>query len=787
MHPLNRKLLRDLWHVHGLVVAVALVIGAGIATFVMSVTNLIALEETRDVYYERYRFADVFATAKRAPERLVPRLADIPGIRDVDTRIVENVTLDMPDFDEPVVGRLVSIPESGRIALNDVLIRQGRRVARGRPDEAVVSEAFAEAHSLKPGDNIHATINGKRRQLDIVGIALSPEYVYSIAPGAMMPDNRRYGVIWMGREALAAAFDMDGAFNDLTVSLLRNARPESVIQEVDTLLAPYGGTGAYARKDQVSNWFLSSDIEQLHTMATLMPSIFLSVSAFLLNMVVSRLIATEREQIGLLKAFGYSDAAIGWHYVKFVLAMVAFGVLLGCGGGAWLGNAMLKLYTQFYRFPYLYFRLDAIVFVGAVGISLVAALIGSFSAVRRATTLPPAQAMAPPAPTSYHGSFMQRLPFLGVLDQPTRMVLRHILRWPWRAGLSVLGIAMAFSVLLSSMYWIDAIERIITVQYSLAQRDDMRITLTDPQSTRILHEVERLPGVLAVEPYRSVPVRFRFGHRERREALTGLRPDPDLNRVLDTDNLPVELPQDGILMADKLASLLGAKPGDTVTVEVLEGRRPVREIQVAATFNTYLGTPAYMRLDALNRLMNEAPSVSGAYILADSSRESALNATLKDMPKVAGVALRAAVIQAFRDTLGETMYIMVGFYIMFSCLLAFGVVYNSVRISLSERGRELASLRVLGLTRFEISYILLGELAAVTFLALPVGCILGYGLCGFMTSIFETELYRIPFYIERDSFGISAAVIVGAVVVSGLIVRRRIDTLDLIAVLKTRE
>lgn len=787
MNPLNRKLLRDLWHVRGLIIAVALVISAGIATFVMSLSTLRALEETRDVYYERYRFADVFAFARRAPERLVPRLADIPGVKAVDTRIVRDVTLDVAGFGEPVIGRLISIPESGRIGLNDILIRQGRSVAQGRPDEAVISEAFAEAHRLRPGDRFHATINGKKRHLDIVGVALSPEYVYSIAPGAMMPDDKRYGIIWMGREALAAAFDMDGAFNDLTVSLLRNASPETVLQRIDTVLAPYGGTGAFLRKDQTSNWFLSSEIEQLGTMATLMPSIFLAVSAFLLNMVVSRLIATEREQIGLLKAFGYTDAAIGWHYTKFVLAMVALGVLLGCAAGAWLGSLMTEMYTQFYRFPYLYFRLDAAVFAGTVSISLIAALVGSAGAVRRATALSPAQAMAPPAPTSYHRGFLHRLRFLGALDQPTRMILRHILRWPMRAALSVIGIALAFSVLLSSMYWIDAIERIIDVQYSQVQRDDMNIGLTDPQPTRILHELARLPGVMAVEPYRTVPVRLKFGHSSRREALTGLPAMPELGRVLDARDTPVALPPEGLLLSDTLAKLLGATAGDMVTVEVLEGRRPVRVVPVTAVFTTYLGTPAYMRLDALNRMMREAPSVSGARLLADPDRQQNLDAALKDLPKVASVSRREAAIAAFRSTLGETMFIMVGFYIMFSCLLAFGVVYNSVRISLSERGRELASLRVLGLTRFEISYILLGELAVLTFLALPAGCAIGYALCYFMSTVFETELYRIPFHVERDSFGIAAAVIVGAVALSGLFVRRRIDTLDLIAVLKTRE
>jgi putative ABC transport system permease protein len=584
MRALNRKLLRDLWRIKGQALAIALVIGTGVAIFVMSLGVLDSLVETRAAYYERYRFADVFATVKRAPERLAARIGRIPGVKAVATRIVRDVTLDVAGLEEPATGRLVSIPERGRLLLNDLAIRQGRTLAPGRPDEALISEAFAEAHGLGPGDRLSAIINGHKRRLMIVGVALSPEYVYSIAPGALMPDDKRFGILWMGREALEAAFDLDGAFNDVAVALLPGASAPDVIDQLDDVLEPYGGLGAYERADQVSNWFLSGEIDQLKTMTSVLPTIFLAAAAFLLHMVVSRLVATEREQIGLLKAFGYRNGAVGYHYVKLVLAMVSLGVVLGFFSGAWLGRNITELYTQFYRFPFLYYRPSPGTFAAAALVSAAAAMAGTAGAIRGAVTLPPAQAMVPPAPTMYRRGLLTRLRLTGFLDQPTLMILRHVGRWPVRAGLTATGIALAVSVLVLSSHWIDAIEHMVEVQFFRAQHQDVTVTLTEAQSRRALREIERLPGVLAAEPYRAVPVRLRLGHRERREAIRGVLAHADLDLVLDVNDTVVRVPPQGLVLSTKLAELLGAEVGDLVTVEVMEGRRPVRRVRVADVF-----------------------------------------------------------------------------------------------------------------------------------------------------------------------------------------------------------
>ena len=787
MSALDRKLLRDLWHIRGIALAIALVIGAGLATFVMSLGAVNSLDETRTAYYERYRFADVFAQVKRAPRHLMAHIIEIPGVKRAEDRIVKGVILDLPDMDEPATATLVSIPERDEPTLNDVVLREGRYISPGRPDEILVSEAFAEAHGYRPGDRFAAIINGRKRSLQIVGIALSPEYVYTISPGSFMPDDRRYGVLWMSRDALAAAFDLEGAFNDVSLTLLRGASVAGVIERLDAILEPYGGTGAIARRDQISNWFLSGEIEQLKKVATILPSIFIAVSVFLLNMTVTRLISTEREQIGLLKAFGYSDLAVGWHYVKLVLLMTGLGVFLGFAFGIWLGRGITQLYADLFHFPLLYYRPGPGVFAVGALLCAAGAILGTLNAVRRAVVIPPAQAMVPPAPPLYRRGLLARLGLHDSFDQPTLMLLRHVTRWPLRTGLTTAGIAAAVAVLLASLHWLDSMDHMIEVQFFELQHQDMTVALSETRSDRALRAIAHLPGVLAAEPYRAVAARFRHGTRTHLEGITGVPGDAVLAPVRDVDGRRIELPPDGVVLSKKLAEILDLRRGDRVTVEVLQDRRPVRDLRVADIVDTYLGTPAYMRRDALNRLMREGPSVSGAYLLLDPAREAAVFRALKATPMVAGTILRDAAVRTFRDTMAETIDIIVAFYVAFAALLAGGVVYNSVRISLSERGRELATLRVLGFTRQEISYILLGELAIVTFLALPLGCLLGYGLAFFMTRLFETELYRIPFVIDADTFGYAVLVVATTAVLAGALVRRRLDRLDLIAVLKTRE
>ncbi|MEJ2574162.1 MAG: FtsX-like permease family protein [Gammaproteobacteria bacterium] len=787
MRAIDRKIWRDLWQMKGQALAIALVVMCGVGTYIMFLTTLNALIVSQHSYYREYRFADVFVSLKRAPEALRQRILGIPGVDQAETRVVELVRLDMPDFNEPVTALMVSLPDNNRQTLNALYLREGRLPAPYSADEVVVSAPFAEANNLKLGDHFAAILNGRRQRLTLVGTALSPEFVQQLRPGSVFPDYKRYGVMWMGRRALGQAYDLEGAFNDAALSLRPGADAQNVIDRLDKLLDPYGGLGAYARKDQRSHRFLTQELDQLGTLASLFPALFMGIAVFLLNVVISRLVTMQREQIATLKAFGYGNGAVLGHYLKLVSAIVGAGILPGIALGVWLGRELSAIYAEFYRFPYLKFSLPPMTVVEAVAASLAAAALGTVFAVWRAAKLKPAQAMRPEPPARYRESWVEKLGLKRWLSQPARMILRHIQRRVVKSFFTMIGIALACGIILTGLFQRDTVGYMVHVQYGMSQRQDLSVTFTDPTSRRAQFDLESLPGVQHVEVFRQVAVRLRHGHRSYRTAIRGLEAGGDIQRLLDKHLHPVALPRDGLLLTDYLAKLLDVHPGDRITVEVLEGDRPVRETTVVGVVKEYMGVSGYMDLQALNRFMREGSAISGAYLSVDSARLPQIFTALKGMPRVAGVAERAQEIRNFNKVMEETMLFFTYVATAFSVIIAFGVVYNSARIALTERGRELASLRVLGMTRAEISYILLGELGILTLIAIPLGLWLGVEMCYFIAHSMQSDLYRVPVVLVPFTYAFAVTVVLISAAFSGLVVRRRLDQLDLIAVLKTAE
>jgi putative ABC transport system permease protein len=784
---LNSKLLRDLWHLRGQVLAITLVVMCGVASFVSMRSVYDSLKQAQSNYYERYRFAQVFANLKRAPEALVAKIRDIPGVQSVETRVVFEVTLDVPGLDEPAVGRLVAVPDRHLPLLNGVVLRQGRYVESGRDDEVLASEAFAQANRLALGDRLAAVINGKWRNLRIVGIALSPEYIYEVGGGSIFPDNRRFGVLWMARSALAAALNMQGAFNDVALALTHGASEAAVIQRLDLILERCGGVGAYGRTDQVSNRFISDEIGQNRVTSTYVPAIFFAVTIFLLHMVLTRLISMQRTEIGLLKAFGYSGRRVALHYLEFALLAVAAGVVLGIALGVYLGQWMTHLYLNYYRFSDLPYRVSGQVLASALLLSFGVACAGALSALRRVMRLPPAEAMRPEPPVSFKQGLLERLGWHRLLAASGRIVLRNVARRKWKALLSVLGIASAIGILVVGRFFFDTFDYMMWYQMELSKRDDVTVDLVNPRALGVRHEIARLPGVLRVEPFRQVPVRLRFEHRSRRVALWGFTPEATLRRLVDRRLNVIAPSEDGLILTSKLAQVLGVKTGELLTVEVMEGARRVKSVKVTGVVDEVVGLGAYARLSTLNQLLEEEQSMTGAYLKVDAASNAKLYAQLKRTPAVAAVTLRQAFWDSLNKMLEESIMLMSSINIVFACVIAFGVVYNSARIALSERGNELASLRVLGFSRGEVTTILLGEQGLLMLFAVPVGFLLGYAVCALLSYRLDTELYRMPLVLTRYTFGFAFVVVVVAALASGLLVARRIKKLDLIAVLKTRE
>src|SRR5678815_4656568 len=622
---------------------------------------------------------------------------------------------------------------------------------------------------------------------DRENVALSPEFIYSIRPGELVPDDKRFAIFWIDEQALAAAFDMEGGFNDIVLAVAPGASTDEVIARVDRILEPYGGLGAIPRALQLSHWTVQNELSQLQTFGFMLPLVFMLVAAFILNVALTRALALQRPQIASLKALGYGNRSIGWHYLKWALAIGLLGVVLGGVLGALMGNLIIGLYNSFFRFPVLLFSVPPSVVFGATVMTLIAAIGGAFTAVRRAVSVPPAEAMRPEVPTRYRRSLLETPVVSRHLGTAGRMVLRNVMRHPLRAAASVFGIAFAVSILMIGFVFNDAIDRLMLTQFWEAERQDVTVNFIEPRDESARYALERLPGVVAIEPQRTVAARIRSGYRDRYLAITGVPPNPRFKRIVDRDGREIRMPPAGVVLSLTLANVLRVRPGDEVSLEVLEGQRPTRRVQVTGLVDDIMGLSAYMDMTVLHHMMREGDVANSALLLIDHDQEVKLAAELKTTPAVAGAGFKRAVLQSFRDVMAANMSVSIFINLIFAGIIAFGVVYNAARVSLSERSRELASLRVLGFTRAEISLILMGELALVTLVALPVGGLFGYSLSAAIVSSIDSEVYRFPLYVSRRAVAISCLGIIAAAVVSGLLVRRKLDRLDLVAVLKIRE
>jgi putative ABC transport system permease protein len=784
---LDRKLWRDMAALRGQVISIALVVAAGVAVFVASISTYDSLLAGRDRFYASARFPQVFVTLKRAPLSIVARLSNIPGVATVEPRIVRDVIVDWPSALLPVSARVISLSHAGDEPLARLYMRRGTAPGANDSRGAVVNEAFAEANGAVPGSDIRVILNGRLQRFHITGIALSPEYVYAVKPGLAIPDDRFFAVLWVDRSAAEAAFDMKGAFNDLVVSLAPGADAKPVIAELDRLLEPYGSVGAIERRDQPSNRFLDDELNQQKVMSITIPLIFFGVAAFLLNAALGRQVAAQREQIAALKALGFPNGPLVLHYLKLVTVIVLIGSALGVAGGIAFGRAMIASYHGFFRLPALDFALTPWSVVAGTAISFIAASLGVIAALRKVVGLAPAVAMRPAPPLRYRRSWLEALGSGRLLTPRRMMVVRNLAGRPFRAILTTTAIALAVPMVVLGLFWRDAIDQMIEIQFNLVERGNTVVTFPHPLDRRIVGDLRREPGVIAAEGERIVPVRMRAGHRTYLTSVIGLPARGELRRPHDASLRPIEIAAEGITLTRPLAARLRVTTGDPLTVEVMEGKRHKVDVPVSAIVDEVIGMASYMDIDALNRLTGEGDVVSAAALYVEPAAWAALSRRFKDLPVIESVAMKAYTLTSFLDKIANLVLVSAGILTAFAVIIAFGVVYNSARIGLQERAWELASLRVLGFTRAEVARILFGEFMIEIFLAVPVGIAISQGIVNLIAHFHSNESFQIPGVIGARTFVAACVVVIAAAAASAYVVRRRIDRLDLVAVLKTRD
>lgn len=779
MKTLHKKLRRDLRALATQAITIGLVIVAGITIMVSSQSAYESLTIARDQFYANSRFAQGFASLNRAPNSIQERLTEIPGISYLETRIVKEAILDFPEKQLPTAGKFVSLTQE----INLISLQTGRLPVG--ENEVVVSQTFADINHLTEGSKISAVIGGKKKHLTVTGTALSPEYIYVFRPPNPMPDDEHYGILWMDRHGLSAAFDMTGGFNDLVFHFAPQSHKETVLQRIDEVLEKYGGYGAYDRDRLPSHSFLRDEFKQLKTSASMIPLVFLGIAAFLLHIVTTRIVSKDREQIATLKALGYTNRAVRNHYLKLITLITFTASIVGIACGYFLGEGMMNLYGEFYKFPKLNYRFPITVVGTGFLVGILVGITGALFSVRHVTSLQPAQAMRPPTPETFHETWIERI--FSNLPTGIRMILRNLFRRPLRTILSIFGVSTAVMIMIMGNFSQGTIDFMLKIQFDTIQREDVLVSFLAPVESKVLLEFERMDAVIRSEGYRIVPVRIRVGHKYKEVALQGIPHHSELRRIVGSNYQILDPPTTGIYLNSVIAEKLGILPGQTVQLEILEGNRKKIKVVVEENVEEMLGQGAYMERTSVNRILGESDSINTIALRTDQYLEETLIRDLKDYPRIAGISTRKGILKSYKDIMERSMLVMKFFLLVFAGVIAVGVVYNTAMITLSERAFELGSLRILGFTKREVFAILAGELGILTLMALPLGSILGYYLLKLMLDSVDTEGFKMPINISSDTYTIAILTTLITMLLSFGILYRRIRSMDLLSILKVRE
>ncbi len=790
MSVLLKKMLRSMVRNRGQSLAVVMVILCGTSCYIALNSVYRNLLLTRDSYYAQYRFADFEIYLERAPNAALFKLEEIPGVRSVRGRIVQDVNVDIADVPQPRTGRIVSMPEPWGPVLNDVVVRSGRYFERGAQDETIVSEKFALANGIEIGDTVKVTLDGRKHPLRVVGLGLSPEYVYVIRNVAeMIPAPERFGILWVPQDFAESALNMKAACNNIVGSVDDVEAIDGILEQAGDILDIYGVFSKVHRDNQLSNNFVTNEIIGLSVNSKITPGIFLGIASLVILILLNRMVRNERTQIGLLKSYGYSNFVIGFHYLQYAIILS----LAGCLGAVVVGNVladqMIRMYVQFYQYPVLKSHVYPEVMAQAAGIALGFSILGAQLGARRAARIHPAESMRPESPPRGYRTRIERIAWLwSRLSFTWKMIVRNVSRSKFRAGMNCVGVMISSGLLIVGFFAQDGIEYVLKFQYELSQKEDMKLNFMLERDKSALYEAARFEHVRRAEPLLQYPFELRNGWKKKDVVVTGLARDASLQLLLDDHLARVDVGDHGLVLADNIAEDLNVRAGDFVHMKPLMGRITDEvDVPVSKVVKQYLGGQGYMNIEALSRVLEEPYAMNAVLLRTDPGMAHTVNESLKDLPALASVEIREDSYRNLRNILAKNMMIMSFMLIFFAGVISFSIIYNVTTVSLAERQRELASLRVLGFTIQEVGAILYKENIVASIIGLILGIPFGLSICRFLVKAFDTDLYRFPFRVEPRTLVIATVLTIGFVAIANLAVRRKIHHLNMVEVLKERE
>jgi putative ABC transport system permease protein len=787
---LTRKLRRDLWGRKLALLTIIAIIAVGIGCYVSFMGCYYNLDNSRRDYYRNYRLADFTINVKRAPAWSIEQVAAHKNISRVYGRIGAVVQVDLPGNPEPISGTAISLPSQRIPILNDVMLHLGGWFSPDRDDEVILNADFARAHNIVPGQRIKVLLLDKQHELLVVGTVYSPEFVCPIPPdGGIAPDPARYALLYCKLDFMRRTCDLEGAFNQILGKVHDYGKINNTLSKLEEELDPWGVAMTVPIEDQSSFAYLKYELEGIKASASIMPAIFLGVALLVLNVMISRMVAQQRTIIGTLKALGYSSNAVRLHYLAFGCVIGGIGGLIGCALGFWLQGALISMYKTFFSLPGVKPSVIPSLYMMGMSLSLGAAALGTLRGVSTAVKLKPAEAMRPAPPERGSKVFFEIWTFFWTrVSFRWRLILRSMLRNPFRSGVTVLASSFASAILMVSLTNIDALDFLVRYQFENIMHQDITTSLRDPKGIDAKFEIANIPAIADSEAQLNVVCNLTNGHRHERVGIIGLPLDSHLVTPLDAKGNTVRVQDSGIVLSRKLAQMLSLKVGDMVQLRPTIARREKVMTPVVAVVDTYLGLSAYVSQAYLSRLIGEEWAANSHLALLNTGLgNSSLFRSLREYPSVMGTSQRQRSIDMVDKNFGETMGTMMFIIILFAGLIAFGSVFNASLVLLSERERDVGTLRVLGYHPGEIASIFLRENAILNTIGILLGLLLGIWLTWLVSKAYDTELYRFPVVIRPIRFLHTAGIMAFFLVSAQYFASRMIYKMNWLEVLKVKE
>ena len=781
---LLKKALRAMWNNKKTYMACAILISVGAFIYVAMGISAFALEDSMHRYYRDYRMADVFSRVARAPVSAMDDLLAIDGISAVDARLTYDARAEVYGADQIITLRLMSFTDCDE-RLNKFHITYGE-FPSGEND-IVLGHNFFMAHGLEPGAQIEVIIRGRAHSFNIAAAALSPEFVYAIPDASnMFPDDMAFGYAYVSYESLAAMLDMRGMANDISFLLSPGTEFDDIRAELEDALERYGLISLIPRDDQLSHAILEMEIHSLQSMSQSLSIMFVACSMVMLYLMLKRLVEQDRAQIGTLKAFGFKNIEILLHYLTYGVVIGILGGFIGALAGFLSADALIYTLGEFFKMPEMSTYQSADIVIQALIIAVAGGVLGSFMGAYGVINLHPAAAMrpAPPKPVKY--DILSMLPFIKIfLNSRGFMALRSIDRNRVRSAFIIVGVMFSFSIIALMNSMAGMVDTLIYDQFEKVRMYDVRVSFTRPiPITGAVWSIYAAPGVTKAEAVFETPVMLINKHIREGALITGMNPDSELIRIFDINrNAHVTLCNRGIILSYALAQDLAVQPGDRIYVS-----SPLlvydRAIYVADIVKEIIGGGNYMSIEALTDLLDISPLASSVVFNTDDLpyimrhlRDAEFISSIDD---VRGSQAAMAELMGSYDVLLSTMWLM-------GVLVALVIIYNTSSISLNERKREYATLRVLGLNVSEVAEIMSFEYWALA----AVGMILGIPFTGVLRAglinMIDVDFFNMSPHTELQAFMIAFIGCWAAVVISNTIAKRAIKKFDIVEVLKERE